>query len=159
MSDSTLQESAPPDSLNPRDYLARRVEEQINWYDGKSLWNQRWFKRLRIVEIIAAAMIPFLTAVPDMMYMKYVIGSLGVLITIVAGVLALFQFQERWTEYRATVESLKKEQYLFLTKTDPYNVGDGFSMFVQKVETLISKENTNWSQSFVKAEPGNQRIA
>ena len=159
MSDSTLQEAAPPYSLNPRDYLAQRVEDQISWYDRKSLWNQRWFKRLRVIEIVAAAMIPFLTAVPDMMYMKYVIGSLGVLITIVAGILALYQFQERWTEYRTTAESLKKEQFLFLTKADPYSVGDGFSMFVQKIETLISKETTNWSQTFVKAEQGNQSVA
>jgi hypothetical protein len=161
MSDLTVQEAAPAYSLNPRDYLAQRVEDQINWYSRKSLWNQRWFKRLRVAEIVAAALIPFLTAIPapSGWDMKYVIAGLGVLITVVAGILALYQFQERWTEYRATSESLKKEQFLFLTKSDPYNVGDGFSMFVQKVETLISKENTNWSQSFVKPERRGERSA
>ena len=161
MSSSTTQEAAAPPALDPGEYLAKRVDDQINWYDGKSLWNQTWFKRLRVVEIVAAALIPFLTAVPapSGWDMKYVIAGLGVLITVVAGILALFQFQERWTEYRATCESLKKERFLFLTGADPYVAGDGFSMFVQKVETLLSKENVNWAQSFVKPEQGNEKAA
>lgn len=161
MSSSITQEAPTPPALNPSEYLAKRVDDQINWYDVKSLWNQTWFKRLRIAEIVAAALIPFLTAIPAPpgWDMKYIIAGLGVLITVVAGVLALFQFQERWTEYRATCEALKKERFLFLTKSDPYVAGDGFSMFVQKVETLLSKENTNWVQSFVKPEQVNEKAA
>jgi hypothetical protein len=159
MSDSTSQGATVPDSLNPSEYLEQRVRDQINWYDKKSLWNQRWFKRLRIFEIVAAAMIPLLTAVPDVPYMKYVIGGLGVIITVVAGILALFQFQERWTEYRTTCESLKKERFLFLTKAEPYAVGDGFPVFVQRIETLISKENTSWSQSLVKPDKEKEQEA
>ncbi len=123
MPDSTFQEADAPDALNPREYLEQRVRDQIDFYDRKSLWNQSWFKRLRVVEIIAAAMIPFLTAIPDTTTMRYVVGGLGVLITVVAGILALFQFQERWTEYRTTCESLRTERLLFLTKAEPYTDG------------------------------------
>jgi hypothetical protein len=162
MSSSTIEVSGPAiqaaalNSLGPSEYLAQRVEDQINWYDGKGGWNQRWYKLLRVVEIVAAALIPFLTAVPaaDAPYMKFVIAVLGVLITVVAGILALFQFQERWTDYRATAESLKRERFLFLTRAEPYAAGDSFSTFVQRIEALISKENTNWSQSFARPEKG-----
>jgi hypothetical protein len=157
MTNSTLQGAAVSDSLGPSEYLTLRVEDQINWYDRRSLWNQRWFKRLRVVEIVAAALIPFLTAfpaVPGPWDVKYVIGGLGVLITVVAGILALFQFQERWTEYRATAESLKRERYLFLTRAEPYTAGDVFSTFVRRTEGLLSKENTSWVQSLVKSEQG-----
>ena len=163
MSSSTTQTSGPtaraaaaPHRLGPDEYLSQRVEDQINWYGDKSRFNKRCFHLLRVVEIVAAALIPFLTAIPaaDAPYMKFVIGILGVLITVVAGILALFQFQERWTEYRATAESLKKEKFLYLTSAEPYDVEDGNSMFVQKVETLISKENTNWSQSFARSGQG-----
>jgi hypothetical protein len=147
-------------TLDPADYLARRVDDQIDWYDRKSQSNQSWFKWLRAVEIVAAALIPFLTALPaaapnaapSAWDMKYFIGALGVIITVIAGILALYQFQERWRDYRATCESLRRERFLFLTRSDPYNVGDAFSMFVQKVETLLSKENTNWAQSLVRPE-------
>lgn len=151
MSDSTFQGADMPGALSPSEYLSQRVEAQLSWYDKKSLWNQRWFKRLRIIEIVAAAMIPFLTAIPDATTMKYVVGSLGVIITVVAGVLALFQFQERWSEYRATSESLKKEQFLFLTRAEPYTGGDAFSILVQRIETLLSKENTGWAQSLIRS--------
>lgn len=150
MSNSTFQGANMPDALNPSEYLAQRVQDQISWYDKKSLWNQRWFKRLRVIEIVAAAMIPFLTAIPNALTMKYVVGSLGVIITVVAGILALFQFQERWTEYRATSESLQKERFLFLTKAEPYAGRDAFSIFVQRIETSLSKENTGWAQSLIK---------
>jgi hypothetical protein len=159
MSDSTFKGTTAPDSLDRSGYLEQRVRDQIDWYDRKSLWNQKWFRRLRVFEIVAAAMIPFLTAVPDMMYVKYIIGGLGVLITVVAGVLALFQFQERWTEYRMTYESLKRERFLFLTSADPYAGADGFPVFVQRFETLISKENLGWAQSLVKPNKERERQA
>jgi len=148
-----------PNVLNSNEYLAQRVQDQISWYERKSLWNQRWFKRLRVIEIVAAAMIPFLTAIPDAMTMKYVVGSLGVIITVVAGILALFQFQERWIEYRMTSESLSKERFLFLTKAEPYAGGDAFSIFVQRIETLISKENTGWAQSLIKPGQSDEKDA
>lgn len=162
MTDSAMESASPPGSLGEREYLSQRVQKQIDWYDKKSGWSQWWFKRLRIVEIVAAAMIPFLTAVPDITNgprMKYIIGALGVVITIAAGVLALFQFQERWIEYRATSEALTKEKFLFLTKTEPYAGAEGFAAFVQRVENLLSKENTGWAQSLIKPKQGEQTTA
>jgi hypothetical protein len=32
------------------------------------------------------------------------------------------------------------------TSAEPYKVDDPFGLFVQRVESLISKENTTWSQ-------------
>jgi hypothetical protein len=36
-----------------------RMEGQIKWYSEKSAWNQEWFKKLKVAEIIAAALVPF----------------------------------------------------------------------------------------------------
>ena len=36
-----------------------RLEDQIIWYDQKSIVNQRCFKRVKVAEIVAAAVIPF----------------------------------------------------------------------------------------------------
>jgi Protein of unknown function (DUF4231) len=55
-----------------------------------------------------------------------------------------------WIEYRATAESLKKEKFLFLTQTDPYDKDDAFHLLVERVEALLSKENTEWLQSVMK---------
>jgi hypothetical protein len=39
------------------DPIMERLEDQIGWYDRKSMTNQRYFKRIKIVEIAAAAII------------------------------------------------------------------------------------------------------
>ena len=36
-----------------------RMEGQIKWYSEKSAWNQDWFKKLKVTEVGAVALIPF----------------------------------------------------------------------------------------------------
>ncbi len=133
--------------MNPEEYIKDRVDDQIAWYDRKSASNQRWFRRLRIIEIVAAALIPFLAVYPDWYGQKVVVALLGLVIAVIAGGLGLFQFQENWTSYRDTCESLKQEKYLFLTKTEPYHQENPFPLFVQRVEAMMSKERSAWTQN------------
>ncbi|MDH3443607.1 MAG: DUF4231 domain-containing protein [Deltaproteobacteria bacterium] len=133
--------------MNPEEYLKNRVDDQIQWYDRKSASNQRWFRRLRIVEIVAAALIPLLAVYPGLDELRIVVAFLGLVIAVIAGVLGLFQFQENWTTFRSTSESLKQEKYLFLTKTEPYHQKDPFPLFVQRVEGMMSKERSAWAQN------------
>ena len=35
-----------------------RLEDQIEWYDGKSVHHQRWYRRLKVTSIAAAALVP-----------------------------------------------------------------------------------------------------
>src|ERR1700730_2923095 len=101
--------------LPDADPIMERLEDQIGWYDRKSISNQRYFKRIKIVEIAAPAIIPFLSAFP-FPRMLWVTGALGVLITILEGMLHLNQYQQNWIAYRSTCESLKHEKYTYLGK-------------------------------------------
>jgi len=133
------------------DYLDNRLEDQIRWYDKKSRNNQIWFKILRVTEIIFAALIPFFAGYfNDAFFIKILLGILGASVAIIASIIAVFNFQEHWIKYRTTCESLKKEKYLFLTQTEPYNKEDSFEILVKRVETLVSKENSDWSQYIIK---------
>ena len=136
--------------MDTDEYIAQRLDDQIEWYDKKSLHNQRWHKILRVFEIVGAALIPFATAVlaPEPLSTRIAIGGLGVVVTVVAATLDLFRFQVQWIEYRTTCETLKKEKFLFLTASEPYlrRSGDNLQLLVQRVETLIANENTNWGQ-------------
>lgn len=135
-------------NLAPDEYINLRVDDQINWYSGKSSSNQRWFKLLRFVEIVTAALIPFLSAfmTGQDLWVRLAVGTMGVVITVITGIISLYQFQENWIEYRVTCESLKHEKYLFLTKTRPYDDENAFSLFVERIEALISVEHTKWYQ-------------
>ena len=138
--------------ISPEDYIEQRLNDQINWYDRKSATNQHWFKRLRFAEIVAAATIPFLSGFADKSFpIKIAIGALGVFVAVIASLLGLLQLQVHWIEYRTAAESLRKEKFLFLTQTDPYGKDDAFHLLVQRIEGLLSKENTEWVQSIMKA--------
>ena len=90
------------------DPIFDRLEDQIDWYDRKSRSALRTFKRIKVVEILSAAAIPFLAGL-NYHYDKLVTGGLGVLITILEGLLHLNQYQQNWTNYRSTCEALRFE--------------------------------------------------
>lgn len=137
--------------ISPEEYIEKRLNDQISWYDRKSVANQRWFKRLRFTELVAAATIPFLSGFSgDSFPIKIAIGALGVLVAVIASILGLLHHQEHWLVYRATAESLRKEKFLFLTRTEPYDKDGAFHLLVQRVEDLLSKEGTQWVQSMTK---------
>jgi len=141
--------------MKPDEYIQKRLQDQIDWYDQKSIENQLTFKRLRKTEIFAAALIPFVSGLTASIRSMLIPGSivtglLGVAVTIFASILALGQHQENWIKYRTTCESLKKEKFMYQTGIEPYEVDDAFTLLVQRVETLISKENTNWAQYMMK---------
>lgn len=140
-----------PGQLDEAKYLKDRLEDQIAWYDRKSISNQKAFKRLQVLIIVASATIPFLSGFMDesTLFLRIVVGLLGLAIATATAILGLYQFQENWLEYRTTCETLRHEKYLFLTGASPYDEEEPFMLLVERVEGLISKENTNW-QSYMK---------
>jgi|TARA_B100000315_G_C14540519_1_gene570646 hypothetical protein len=128
-------------------YIKDRLDDQITWYSNQSKSNQKYYKRLKIIEIVIASFIPFFAGVGiQLKYYSITIGILGLIVAISAGVIVLYKYHENWIKYRTTCEMLKHEKYLFLTKCAPYNLEDAFCLLVSRVEILISKENTQWSE-------------
>jgi len=120
-----------------------RVREQIGWYDRKSQYNQRWFKGLKICQIVAAAGIPVAAAgsLPD-----WILGAAGALIVVLESLQQLQQYQQNWITYRATCERLKHEQYLYLAHAGPYaTVPDPDVLLAERVESLVSQEHAAWA--------------
>jgi hypothetical protein len=144
--------------ISEQEYIEQRLNDQISWYGRKSGTNQLWFKRLRFTEVLAAAIIPFLSGFAgESLAIKIAIGVLGVVVAVIASLLGLLRFQEHWISYRATAEALKAEKFLFLTQTQPYDKEDAFHLLVQRVEVLLSKESSEWLQSMVKSPEGKSR--
>jgi hypothetical protein len=118
------------------------VRDQIEWYDRKSQSNQRWFKRLKICQIVTAAAIPVAAAVSAPVWL---IGAGGALIVVLEGLQQLEQYQQNWTNYRATCEQLKHEQFLFLAHAGPYaSAEDPDALLAERVESLVSQEHAAW---------------
>ena len=131
------------------EYLKDRVENQIGWYDRKSLSNKKWFYLFQIIVLVMSAAVPVvsvLSVVFEDTWIRFCIAILGAIVTISAGIISLYQFRKNWIEYRSTAEALKHEKFMFKTKTGPYSKGEAFPVFVERIEALISRENTDWKR-------------
>ncbi len=141
-------------TVNSQETMFQRLVDEQTWYSQKARAARSAFKRIKVTEIVAAAIIPFLTG-HTWPGVTYLVGGLGVLITILEGLLHLNQYQENWTNYRNTAESLKHEKFLFLAKAGPYaGVADPWATLAERVEALISQENSQWVAALQKSGQG-----
>lgn len=128
-------------------YIEERLQNQIDWYNAKSSYNQKWYNRLKFYEIISAALIPFLTGlVGKWLDMLTLIAILGIFIAVCSAASSLFKFQENWIQYRCMAEYLMHEKFLFLTSSGQYQADNALQILVERVEGLIANQNTSWRQ-------------
>jgi hypothetical protein len=131
-----------------RDPVIKRLDDELEWYDRKSVSNQRIYKRIKLTEILAAALIPLIAgfhAKEGVWVSAGITGGLGVLVTFLEGLLQLYQFQQNWIGYRATCEALKHEKYLFQGNAGLYaGAKDARALLAERVESLVSQEQAKW---------------
>lgn len=131
--------------MNEEEYIKDRLDDQIQWYDNKSQHHQKWYKKLKILELGAGFLIPIFTTLKPS-YFEAWISALSGLILLSEGLIALYSHQSNWIDYRRTSKLLKHEKFMHSTGTGVYsNEENPFKLLVERVETLISSENINWA--------------
>jgi hypothetical protein len=140
------------------DATMERLDDQIDWYDRRSTRNQNYYKSLKLAVIVIAALIPLLSASPQIPFTqfevpRFVLGALGAAIAVIEGVQQLNQYQANWISYRSTCEALKHEKYLYLAKAGPYAAAsDTHALLAERVESLVSQEHAKWASTQTSAE-------
>lgn len=123
-----------------------RLEDQLDWYDNKSISCQNWYKRLKFVQISLAVLIPVFSQL-DPEFAKWATSIAGVTIAVLEGVQHMNQYSMLWVTYRATAERLKHEKFLFLSAAGPYK-GQAeqhrLIALAERVEEHVSTEHANW---------------
>jgi hypothetical protein len=120
-----------------------RLEEQISWYSRGARRNKRWYLRIKVVQIVSAAVIPVLaaTSLPT-----WVAGGLGALIVELESIQQLFQFHSNWTHYRSTSEALKHEKFLYLAHAGAYATAPHpEALLAERIENRVSQEHASWA--------------
>jgi hypothetical protein len=142
--------------MNLENYLSERIDPQIKWYDKKSSSYKFYFFLGNIMILVISSLIPFLTSFESSDY-KYIIGFMGVLITITTGILNLSGFYQKWLLYRTTSEKLKSEKFMLNLLMDKLDDQEKLE-YVQRFESIINDENTNWlEQSKSKNTPSKNK--
>jgi uncharacterized membrane protein len=165
------------------EYVDNRYKKQMQYYSNTAAKNQKKYKLFQWILIILSAVTPVLAAMSGLIIKHddktYIIGSqvLQILLVVVSSVVAIlttglktFQYQDLWVNYRATYEQLKPEIYYYEFNVGPYSVAgiDKESVFVSRVEAILSAEHVQWppakkiQENFNKAgskessKPGNE---
>jgi hypothetical protein len=143
-------------SANQDNPTSKRLDDQIDWYDKKSAFNQSCFKIIKITELIAAALIPliagFSTLITSPTIITIITGSLGALIVVLESLQGLYQFQNNWISYRSSCEALRHEKYLWLAKAGHYaDAIEPDRLLAERIESLISTEHAKWTSTQEKA--------
>lgn len=129
-------------------YLKDRYYDQINWYDKKAVANQSTYHRYQWLLIILSGLTPVLILLeqreifPDSWWLPLLSS---VVVAVATSALKIFKYQETWINYRTTCETLRKEIYYYDAGAEDYREGvDKEALFIERVESLISRENTLW---------------
>jgi len=133
-------------------YLKDRYQDQVNWYGSKSRLNKDRYDWSQSIAITLSASIPFLVVFLEGDY-RWIPAIFSTLLTIDTAILKTFKFQENWIHYRTIAETLKKEEHYYDAEINEYNgkkQPDKQKLFVERVEKLISRENTLWIDTHTK---------
>ncbi|MCF7954838.1 MAG: DUF4231 domain-containing protein [Phycisphaerae bacterium] len=135
-------------------YLESRYDEQINWYSDKASGYKKTYQFFQWSVIIVASSLPVLISVLPDKY-KWITIAISIVLAIFTAALKTFKWQEIWLNYRTISETLKKEKHFYDAEVDEYGtIDDKEKLFVERVETLISRENSLWIMTHEKSEKG-----
>lgn len=131
-----------------------RLEDQLGWYDRKSVNAQHAYKRLKVLQLLISATVP---VIAGLRAPPAVTAATAAVVVVLEGVQQLYQWQTNWVLYRSTAEALKHEQYLYLANAGPYVGSDRDRVLAERVEGLVSQEHAKWTESRLRADEAKPR--
>lgn len=121
-----------------------RLEDQLGWYDRKSVAAQQAYKRVKLSQLIVGAAVPVFAG---LQVSAAITATLAAYVVVAEGAQQLYQWQTNWVLYRATAEALKHEKYLYLAAAGPYSTDDRHRVLAERLEGLVSQEHAKWTES------------
>lgn len=131
-------------SVDGQDSGYNRLEDQINWYDQKSIDSQKKYKAAKLAAIICAASVAIVAN-----HYPVAASIIGSAIVVLESIQQLNQWHTNWVSYRSTCEALRHEKFCYIEKAGPYVNCDSVQakmILVERVESLISTENSKWTK-------------
>ena len=144
------------------EYISGRYKAEIDWYDGRANENQSRYRVLQWSLIILSALTPVFIAIDfaePARWLKWVPLVTSVLVSLISAALKTFKYEENWLNFRTTCETLKKEIHFYRADTGDYErAEDKEAAFVERVEALISRENSLWLNTSTRKEQDRQTV-
>jgi hypothetical protein len=147
-----------------KDFLRERWLDQLDWFEGKSGYNQRRYYALRIVVIIGGVTVPALVSLNvrkgDVAHtLAWITFAASLVVALAAALETFFGYGERWRTFRRTAESLKSHGWQFFELSGPYAAPDhatAFPTFATQVEALVQQDVDAFIAAQIKAAQAQQ---
>ncbi|MCD8059436.1 MAG: DUF4231 domain-containing protein [Bacteroides fragilis] len=134
--------------MTEQDYLETRVSTQQEYFSERASSNKKHYYVTSILKLVISLTITVLSSVMfDTSPVSIIVAVLSAIMALIEGILLLCKYNENWIMYRMTSENLKKEEYLFKTRTGEYYMLDdsqAFNIFVRNIEEVIQNSNKHW---------------
>lgn len=133
------------------EYIEKRVNDQISYYDKQSIKYKNCHFFLTVLSIIlsssSAVIILLGSKIEELDILFTILAAISsAIVTILLAVDKLGKYQELYIQYRRTCEELKQELFLYEMSSGEYINGKNESLFVQRCESILTTEIGNWSQ-------------
>jgi hypothetical protein len=134
-------------TMSADQYIAERLDQFQGWYDAKAVRAKADFRRIRVLAVVGAAIVPVVTNVLPQAYGidRYVTTAVSLAVSIAVALDSVYHFGEQWKNYRSTEQFLSREKFLFRTGEGPYKQLDAeaaFVLLVERCESQIAAENS-----------------
>ena len=139
-------------------YLTERFLPYLRFLEDGAHDNRLIHYALRIPTIVLATILPALIAADPGAEGRALAVALGVIVAATTAVEHFLNSGERWRHYRATVERLKSQAWLFVEEADPtYRADSGhraaFPAFAAAAEQSFSQESVRYVTQVVSERP------
>lgn len=142
-------------SQNSEEQTLCRLNWSIQWHTLAHRQATRWYTGLKGIQILAAAIIPVLTAVGgNSLLTKGWIAGLGALVVTVEGIQQLKKYASNALLWGQGKEALKQEYYLYRAGVNPYSGMEPNKVLAERIEQIIGREVGKWAGSPPKGEEG-----
>jgi Protein of unknown function (DUF4231) len=128
-------------SVADPDTAVAELATSMAFYDRGASRNKLLYQNLRVLTLVLAAAIPVVGAFGGPAEVTAVLGGA---IVIVEGLQQLFQFHDRWVDYRKTWNELDQERRLHQLRAGPYASGNPDKRLGERMTMILAAENSDW---------------
>lgn len=135
-------------------YINDRLDDQIKYYDLKSIEYKKKHENISLATIIISALIALVPAFIDILHnckgiITFLSALLAATITVLQAIDKLKKYNDLFYQFRMTCEKLKQEKELYLYQSGEYKRTDEMTneqLFVERCESIMATENGTWAQ-------------
>ena len=135
-------------------YISDRLDDQIKYYDLKSIEYKKKPENISLATIIISALIALVPAFIDILpnckgIITFLSALLAATITVLQTIDKLKKYNDLFYQFRMTCEKLKQEKELYLYQSGEYKRTDEMTneqLFVERCESIMATENGTWAQ-------------